>query len=176
MKPIGGWKIRKIRYLSTNTSWNLISKYSSETILSSGNYVSLLVLFRTSSVETVRYDKDPSYYTLMYMSWSIVIFLYFIIVTTESRSLFHCHHDGFSLNYIYLLKKKYTIILIEGNIWVILFKPVHIIWWCLTQNHSFMVTFVFWKSLLTSEILELRLRRASTSMLILKESACANGL
>ena len=51
LKPRGDWKIWEFRYLSKDPSWNLISKASLNTLLSSVNAVYLL---RTSSVENVR--------------------------------------------------------------------------------------------------------------------------
>ena len=64
LKPRGYWQIRKFKCLSKDPYCILISKSSSKTLLNSGNYVSLLVLFRTSSLETVGYDTFPSENTL----------------------------------------------------------------------------------------------------------------
>ena len=61
------------------------------------------------------------------MAWSIMLFLYSMIVTTEWRSRLHCGAYGFCpLNYIHALKKKYTSFSIERNIG----KPFQIMgWW-----------------------------------------------
>ena len=75
--------------------------------------------------------------TLMYTALSILIILYFIIVTTASRSWSNFSGWFCSLNSIHLLKKKWTIILIEGNIEVISLKQVHTMgWW--TKTYYFM--------------------------------------
>ena len=58
-------KIQKFIYLIAYPSLTLIYNYSSNTFLSSGKYVSLLVVFRTSSVETIIYYNVPSDNTLM---------------------------------------------------------------------------------------------------------------
>ena len=54
LQPIGDWETRKFRYLRIYTSWNLISNASSKTLDSSVNDVSLLLVLRTYSAETVR--------------------------------------------------------------------------------------------------------------------------
>ena len=50
LKPIGDWKIRKYGYLRTDTYWDLISKAPQKILLSSVNYVPLLVLLITYSL------------------------------------------------------------------------------------------------------------------------------
>ena len=65
LKPRGDWWVRKFRSLIKYPSWTFISKCSLKNIVSSVNYISLLVVFRTSSVETVRYDNITSENTLM---------------------------------------------------------------------------------------------------------------
>ena len=63
-------------------------------------------------------------------------FLVFCNQTTASRSLFHFRPEIF-LYFIYVLNKKFTAILIDGNIGVIFFKLVQIIgWW--TETDSYM--------------------------------------
>ena len=58
-------KFRKFKYLRTDTFCTFISKCSLNTIVSSGNVFSLLVVLITSSVETVRWDTVPSAKKLM---------------------------------------------------------------------------------------------------------------
>ena len=53
LKPRGDQKIWRFRYLRKDYSRNLFSKDSSKTLLSSGNTVSLLVLFRKSPLATI---------------------------------------------------------------------------------------------------------------------------
>ena len=54
LKPRGKWKFWKCSYLRTDPYWDLISKSSSKTLASSVNSISLLVVLRTLSVESVR--------------------------------------------------------------------------------------------------------------------------
>ena len=53
LKPIGDWKILRLKYLRTDLSWTFISKCSSKYLVGSVNDVSLLVVLIKSSVETV---------------------------------------------------------------------------------------------------------------------------
>ena len=70
------------------------------------------------------------------MEWSIVILLYFIIITTTSMTKFHCRPAVTPpINYIHALKTKWTFISIEMNIVLRFSKPVYIIgWWNVTDS------------------------------------------
>ena len=85
----------KIQVLKNTSILEFNLKIFFKNPLISGNYVSLLVVLITSSVETIRYETVTSDKTLMYMVLSIVILLYFRIVTTESSIRLNCIPDGF---------------------------------------------------------------------------------
>ena len=107
----------------------------------------------------------------------MVLLFYFINVTTASKSLFHCHHPDCVVTWIQnTTETKWTIVQIESNIRLGFFKPVQIIRCGTKQNTSWIRTFLFWKSLLTSKILAVILCIFVIEMLILNEYACATGL
>ena len=71
LKPRGYWKNRKFRYLSIDSSWTLISKYSSRALLSSGNDVSLLVFSLFTSTNVV-VGLSQSEIIELYITWAIL--------------------------------------------------------------------------------------------------------